>query len=194
MFMEPEKLSKKSLKYIIKNLEKEYGDTRPVDTDVYEKDDIRDSIDSLLKMFGVYIEEHYEYGFYWLLYLNNRHKKDNEGLEIPKKHRLAFYIDVDVTKYSTESYRNVTYTYSTRNSFNQDMIYSDNEFDFFSGEYIDDNIYDSETGEWNLVSYEYDINESVKSENTLSESKEEELKKLVKLRREIDMKIKKLIN
>jgi hypothetical protein len=191
--MKIEKLPKKVLKYIIKSLEKEYGDTRPVDTDVYDHSNIRNSIDLLMKKFGVYVE-HYEYGFYWVLYLKNRNKKENEELEIPKKYELTYYIDASVTKFATESYRGKTYTYSTKDSFNKDMMYSWDDWSYYDDEFIDDDVYDSESGDWNIVSFEYDINESVKSKNTLSESKKEELEKLVKLRRQIDMKIKKLIN
>jgi hypothetical protein len=43
------------------------------------------------------------------------------------------------------------------------------------------------------VSYEYDINESVKSKNTLSESKKLQLENLIKLRNELDKKIKNLL-
>jgi hypothetical protein len=192
--MEPEKLPKKVLEYIVKYLEKEYGDTRPVDTDVYDKSNIRDAIDSLIKIFGFDIQEHYEYGFYWILYLKNRNKKENEELEIPKKHELRYYVDVNVTKFATESYRGETYTYSTKNSFNKEMMYSNDDWSYYDDEFIDDDVYDSESGDWNVVDFKYDINESVKSKNTLSESKKVELEKLVKLRREIDMKIKKLIN
>jgi hypothetical protein len=192
--MDPEKLPKKVLEYIVKYLEKEYGDTRPVDTDVYDSHQIRDAIDSLIKIFGFDIQEHYEYGFYWILYLKNRNKKENEELEIPKKHELTYYVDASVTKFATESYRGETYTYSTKNSFNKDMMYSNDDWSYYDDDFIDDDVYDSESGDWNIVSFEYDINESVKSKNTLSESKKVELEKLVKLRRQIDMKIKKLIN
>jgi hypothetical protein len=193
MFMKPEKLPKKVLKYIIKNLEEEYGDTRPTDSDVYDNSDVRDNIDTLMKMFGFDIPEHYEYGFYWLLYLNNRNKKDNEDLEIPKKHELTYYVDASVTKFATESYRGKTYTYSTRNSFNKDMMYSDDNWSYYEDEFLDDDVHDSESGDWNIVSYEYNIKESVKSKNTLSESKKLQLENLIKLRNELDKKIKNLL-
>jgi len=193
MFMEPEKLPKKALKYIIKSLEGEYGDTRPVDTDVYENRQIRSSIDILMKMFGFDILEHYQYGFYWILYLKNRNKKDNEELEIPKKHELTYYVDADVTKFVTESWKGKTYTYSTKDSFNKDMMYSNDDWSYYDDEFLDDDTYDSESGDWNLVSYEYDINESVKSKNTLSESKKLQLENLIKLRNELDKKIKNLL-
>ena len=193
MFMEPEKLPKKALKYIIKSLEGEYGDTRPVDTDVYENRQIRSSIDILMKMFGFDISEHYQYGFYWILYLKNRNKKDNEELEIPKKHELTYYVDADVTKFVTESWKGKTYTYSTKDSFNKDMMYSNDDWTYYDDEFLDDDTYDSESGDWNIVSYEYDINESVKSKNTLSEIKKLQLENLIKLRNELDKKIKNLL-
>ena len=191
--MEPEKLPKKVLKYIIKSLEGEYGDTRPVDTDVYDHHQIRSSIDTLMKMFGFDIPEHYQYGFYWILYLKNRNKKDNEELEIPKKHELTYYIDANVTQFATESYRGKTYTYNTKDSFNKDMMYSWDDWAYYDDEFISEDVYDSESGDWNIVAYEYDINESVKSKNTLSESKKLQLENLIKLRNELDKKIKNLL-
>lgn len=192
--MKIEKLPKKVLIYIIKKLKKEYNGTSYGDpSDVYEFSDIQDEIDSLLKPFGVSINYHYEYGFFWLLYLYNKDKDEKEDLIKPVKSKLTFYVDVDIRKYGTETYSQEMYTYSNNDGFNLSMIHSDDEWNYYDGEFVDDDIYDSEAGEWEIKKLNtVPLNESARNRKVITEDKKRKLEILLRRKNYIENEIRKL--
>lgn len=192
--MKIEKLPKKALKYIIKKLKQEYGGTSYDQiSDVYEYTDIFDVIDSLVKPFGVSIDYHYEYGFFWLLYLYNKNKSEDEDLTIPVKKKLNFDVNVDVRKYTTEIYAHQMFTYSDSKGFNQSMIHSDDEWSYYDGEFVDDDTYDSDVGEWEIRNIETSpLKESISNRKVITEEKKRKLQILLKQREYIENEIRKL--
>jgi len=192
--MKIEKLPKKALKYIIKKLKEEYNGTSYGDpSDVYETRDVWDVIDSLVKPFGVSINYHYEYGFFWLLYLYNKDKDESEDLLIPVKKKLTFNVNVDVRKYTTEFYAHQGYTYSDNKGFILSMIHSDDDWSYYDGEYVDDDTYDSDSGDWEIKNIETTpINESMRNRKVITEEKKRKLHILLKQREYIENEIRKL--
>jgi hypothetical protein len=192
--MKIEKLPKKALRYIIKKLKQEYDGTSYGDpSDVYEYSDIQDVIDSLVKPFGASIDYHYEYGFFWLLYVYNKNKDENEDLLIPVKKKLTFNANVDVRKYTTEIYAHRTFTYSDDKGFNESMIHSDDDWNYYDGDYIDDDTYDSDAGEWEIRHIETSpLKESIGNRKVITEDKKRKLEILLKQKEYIENEIRKI--
>ena len=192
--MKIEKLPKKALKYIIKKLKQEYDGTSYGDpSDVYEYSDIQDEIDSLVKPFGVSIDDHYQYGFFWLIYLYNKNKEEGEELTIPVKSKLIFDVDVDVRKYVTETYGHQRFTYSDDDGFNRSMIHSDDDWNYYDGDYIDDDTYDSDSNDWEIKRLRTSpLNESILNRKIITEDKKRKLEILLKQKEYIENEIRKI--
>jgi hypothetical protein len=192
--MKIEKLPKKALRYIIKKLKQEYDGTSYTEPyDVYEARDVMDVIDSIVNPFAVDIDDHYQYGFFWMLYLYNKNKSEDEDLLITVKKKLVFNVNVDVRKYTTEIYGHQTFTYNDGKGFNQSMIHSNDDFNYYDGEYIDDDTYDSDAGDWEIRDIQvYPLNESTRSSKIITEEKKRKLQILLKQREYIENEIRKL--
>jgi hypothetical protein len=192
--MKIENLPKKVLNYIIKKLKKEYDDTSFNDIhDVYEHRSVMGDIDSIVKPFGIKIDYHYQFGFFWLLYLNNKDKEEGEELVLPVKRKLTFDVDVDVRKYATETYTNEMFTYSDNGGYNQSMIHSDDNWSYYDGEFIDDDVYDSESNDWEIKHLLISpLNESVRKRKIITEDKKRKLEILLKQKEYIENEIRKI--
>lgn len=179
------------LKMIIKEIDKEASEKRVdwTDDSVYESQ-ILDLIDDSLKKFGITNIDYESYGFFWKLYQENHNFDGNGDIIVPRMMKFPITVKVNVTKYSTETYGHDIYTYDK--DYIHSFVYEDpNGFDYYDGEFIDDDIYDSESGDWE-ISYidKPQLVESKKTKKVLTESQNRELQDLLKMKRAIDERIK----
>jgi hypothetical protein len=147
-------LTDKQLRIILTNLQNVFEDENidiDYDNDIFEPD-VLSSFDSVLKYFGIelYDEEDYSY-FIGLCRLN---KNPEENIIRPKLETYEVIHEEDVIEYKT-------YNYATRiNSYiplNMDNVYSMGSNDlyyYYECQFIDSNLYDSDTRNDTIVSIE----------------------------------------
>lgn len=179
------------LKMIIKEIDKESTEDNIdwTSDDIYENS-ILQLIDSSLKKFGITDINWEDYGFFWKLYQEN-HNFDGEGdITVPKMMEFPVLITVDVRKDTTEKYLHHINTYDK--DYVSSFIYNDPDgFDYYDGEFRDEDIYDSESGDWEIL----DIGtpkllESKKPKKVLTESQNRELQDLLIMKKSIEKRIK----
>jgi hypothetical protein len=185
-------LPKSVLKLIIKEIDKEVSesDISWTKDDVYERD-ILEIIDSSIKKFGITNIDWESYGFFWKLYQDN-HNFDGEGdIVVPKMMVFPVDISVNVIKYVTESYLHNIHTYDKEyvNSF----IYEGPEgFDYYEGAYRGEDVYDSETNDWQIeeIGGPISLKEGKKVRRVITESDNKELQDLLIMQKAIEERIK----
>ena len=185
-------LPKSVLKLIIKEIDKEVGESNISWTkdDVYESD-ILEIIDSSIKKFGITNIDWESYGFFWKLYQEN-HNFDGEGdIVVPKMMVFPVDITVNVVKYATEIWSHNIHTYDKEyvSSF---IYYSPDGFDYYNGDYVGENVYDSETNDWeiNEIKGPISLKEGKKVRRVITESDNKELQDLLIMQKAIEERIK----
>ena len=180
------------LKLIIKEIDKEASNQRIdwTSDSVYDRR-IMNLIDNSVKKFGITDIEYESYGFFWKLYQEN-HNFDGAGdIMIPRMMKFPITVKGDITKYGIEIYGHYIFTYDKE--YVHSMIYKDPDFEYFSGEFIDEEIIDAESGTWELVEIgKPKLFESKKYKKVLTESENRELQDLLKMKMLIEKRIKTL--
>lgn len=179
------------LKMIIKEIDKEASEQRIdwTDDSVYSNQ-ILELIDDVIKKFGITNINYESYGFFWKLYQENHNFDGTGDIVVPKMMKFPIAVKVSVTKYSTETYGHDIYTYDK--DYIKSFVYEDPDgFDYYNGELIDDDIYDSDSGDWEISHIgRPNLVESKQSKKVLTESKNKELQDLLKMRKAINERIK----
>lgn len=182
-------LPKSVLKLIIKEIDKEVSesDISWTNDDAYSKT-ITELIDNSIKKFGITNIDWESYGFFWKLYQDN-HDFDGEGdIVVPKMMVFPVDISVNVIKYVTENYLHNIHTYDKEyvNSF----IY-DSEFDYYEGKYMNENVYDTYTNDWEIESIgnPVSLKEGKKVRRVITESDNKELQDLLIMQKAIEERI-----
>jgi hypothetical protein len=178
---------------IIKEIDKQATEENIswTDDEVYD-DTILGLIDTSLKKFGIMDINWEDYGFFWKLYQDNHNFNGEGDITVPKMMVFPVMISVDVRKSSTEKYLHRINTYSK--DYVAGFIYNDpHGFDYYEGEFRDEDTYDSESGDWEI----YDIGkpvlfESRKLKKVLTESQNRELQDLLIMKKSIEQRIKTL--
>lgn len=181
------------LKMIIKEIDKQATEENIswTDDEVYD-DTILGLIDTSLKKFGIMDINWEDYGFFWKLYQDNHNFNGEGDITVPKMMVFPVIITVDVRKSATEKYLHRINTYSK--DYVSGFIYNDpHGFDYYDGEFRDEDTYDSESGDWEI----YDIGkpslvESRRSKKVLTESQNRELQDLLIMKKSIEQRIKTL--
>jgi hypothetical protein len=183
-------LPKSVLKLIIKEIDKEVSesDISWTNDDAYSKT-ITELIDNSIKKFGITNIDWESYGFFWKLYQDN-HDFDGEGdIVVPKMMVFPVDISVNVIKYVTENYLHNIHTYDKEyvNSF----IY-EGEFDYYEGKYMNENVYDTYTNDWEIESIgnPVSLKEGKKVRRVITESDNKELQDLLIMQKAIEERIK----
>lgn len=183
-------LPKSVLKLIINEIGKEVSesDISWTNDDAYSKT-ITELIDNSIKKFGITNIDWESYGFFWKLYQDN-HDFDGEGdIVVPKMMVFPVDISVNVRKYMTESYLHNIHTYDKEyvNSF----IY-EGEFDYYEGKYMNENVYDTYTNDWEIESIgnPVSLKEGKKVRRVITESDNKELQDLLIMQKAIEERIK----
>jgi hypothetical protein len=182
-------LPKSVLKLIINEIGKEVSesDISWTNDDAYSKT-ITELIDNSIKKFGITNIDWESYGFFWKLYQDN-HDFDGEGdIVVPKMMVFPVDISVNVRKYVTESYLHNIHTYDKEyvNSF----IY-EGEFDYYEGKYMNENVYDTYTNDWEIESIgnPVSLKEGKKVRRVITESDNKELQDLLIMQKAIEERI-----
>ena len=185
-------LPKSVLKLIIKEIDKEVSeyDISWTDDDVY-KQEILEIIDLSLKKFGITNIDWESYGFFWKLYQNN-HNFDGEGdIVVPKMMVFPVDITVNVVKYATEIWSHNIHTYDKE--YVSSLIYADPDgFDYYNGDYVGENVYDSESNDWeiNEIKGPISLKEGKKVRRVITENDNKELQDLLIMQKAIEERIK----
>lgn len=185
-------LPKSVLKLIIREIDKEATEQNIdwTDDEVY-KSEVLDLIDSSIKKFGITNIDYESYGFFWKLYQENHNYNGEGDIIVPKMMVFPVTITVDVRKSSTETYKHSIHTYDKE--YVHSFIYDDpNGFDYYEGEYIDEDVYDSESGDWNIskVGKPISLKEGKKVRRVITESDNKELQDLLTMQKAIEKRIK----
>jgi len=179
------------LKLIIKEIDKQSTEDNIdwADDEVYD-DNILGLIESALKKFGITDFNWEDYGFFWKLYQDNHNFNGEGDITVPKMMEFPVLITVDVKKFSTEKYLHHINTYDEK--YVSSFIYNDpNGFDYYDGEFRDDDVYDSESGEWEINHIGTPrLVESKKPKKVLTESQNRELQDLLIMQKSIEKRIK----
>ena len=185
-------LPKSVLKLIIKEIDKEVNeyDISWTDDDVY-KQEILEIIDLSLKKFGITNIDWESYGFFWKLYQDN-HNFDGEGdIVVPKMMVFPVDITVNVVKYATEIWSHNIHTYDKE--YVSSFIYDNPDgFDYYSGDYVGENVYDSESNDWeiNEIKGPISLKEGKKVRRVITENDNKELQDLLIMQKAIEERIK----
>jgi hypothetical protein len=182
-------LPKSVLKLIIREIDKQANEENIswTNDDAYSKT-ITELIDNSIKKFGITNIDWESYGFFWKLYQDN-HDFDGEGdIVVPKMMVFPVDISVNVRKYVTESYLHNIHTYDKEyvNSF----IY-EGEFDYYEGKYMNENVYDTYTNDWEIESIgnPVSLKEGKKVRRVITESDNKELQDLLIMQKAIEERI-----
>ena len=185
----PRKLPESMLKMILSEMIKE-GLTYDDCETIYESSDM-DTIDTVLKKFGITDIDYEEYGFFAkLLMENDKSKSDN--LIIPKLKNYTIHFKTTVRKDVSEFWELPIKSYDK--VYITDMVYN-GDFSYYDGEMVDDDVVDSETTDWEItdvVLSDKEVNESRNKKNVLLENRNErqkELRELNKLKMIIEQRI-----
>jgi hypothetical protein len=150
-----------------------------------------DTIDTVLKKFGITDIDYEEYGFFAkLLMENDKSKSDN--LIIPKLKNYTIHFKTTVRKDVSEFWELPIKSYDK--VYITDMVYN-GDFSYYDGEMVDDDVVDSETTDWEItdvVLSDKEVNESRNKKNVLLENRNErqkELRELNKLKMIIEQRI-----
>jgi hypothetical protein len=182
-------LPKSVLKLIIREIDKQANEENISWTsDEVYSETIKELIDDSIKKFGILDVEFEDYGFFWKLYQDN-HNFDGEGdIVVPKMMVFPVDISVNVIKYVTENYLHNIHTYDKEyvNSF----IY-DSEFDYYEGKYMNENVYDTYTNDWEIESIgnPVSLKEGKKVRRVITESDNKELQDLLIMQKAIEERI-----
>lgn len=181
------------LKMIIKEIDKEASEENIdwTDDSVYDSR-ILDLIDNCLKKFGITNINYESYGFFWKLYQENHNFDGNGDIIVPRMMKFPISVKVRVTKYSIETYGHDIYTYDK--SYVHSFVYeAPDGFDYYDGDFIDEDTYDSESGDWEISNIgKPQLVESKKTKKVLTESQNRELQDLLIMKKSIEQRIKTL--
>ena len=181
------------LKMIIKEIDKESAE-KNIDwtyDDVYD-DNILELIDSSLKKFGITDIDWEDYGFFWKLYQDNHNFNGEGDITIPRIMSFPVVVKVNVSKYCVEEYLHNIETYSK--DYVNSFVYNDPDgFDYYDGKFLDEDVYDSESGEWEIRNIgNGTLVEAKKPKKVLTESQNRELQDLLIMKKTIEQRIKTL--
>jgi hypothetical protein len=147
-------LTDKQLRIILTNLQNVFEDENidiDYDNDIFEPD-VLSSFDSVLKYFGIelYNEEDYSY-FIGLCRLN---KNPEENIIRPKLETYEVIHEEEVIEYKTNTYFTKINSYIPLNRDNVYSMGSNDLYSYYEGQFIDSDVYDSETRDDTIVSIE----------------------------------------
>ena len=179
-------LPKSVLKLIIREIDKQANEENISWTsDEVYSETIKELIDDSIKKFGILDVEFEDYGFFWKLYQDNHNFEGEGDIIVPKMMVFPVDISVNVTKYMTENYLHNIHTYDKEyvNSF----IY-DSEFDYYEGKYMNENVYDTYTNDWEIESIgnPVSLKEGKKVRRVITESDNKELQDLLIMQKAIE--------
>jgi hypothetical protein len=182
-------LPKSVLKLIIREIDKQANEENISWTsDEVYSETIKELIDDSIKKFGILDVEFEDYGFFWKLYQDNHNFEGEGDIIVPKMMVFPVDISVNVTKYMTENYLHNIHTYDKEyvNSF----IY-DSEFDYYEGKYMNENVYDTYTNDWEIESIgnPVSLKEGKKVRRVITESDNKELQDLLIMQKAIEERI-----
>lgn len=136
-------------------------------------------IEDTLKKFGIFNIEYEEFGFWLMLVEYNRGKGNEEELVIPKISKYEISYNLNVRKYITEYWAQPIMSYDE--DLIKSQVYNDDDFDYYSGDFVDDDVYDSETTSFEIENItEIPINEG-RLKNSLLENRELRTKEIGEL-------------
>lgn len=146
-----EKLSDKILNLILLQILKQYDD----EGIEYMRDDMTseliDPIGVAVKPFGIPFDRFNDGDFLWNLFKMNVRNLDYENknlkLERPVLKEYSYEIDVHEMVYQRLTYRHTLETYSKKPSFKADYLMDEGDLEWYDGDEIDRDVYDSETNE-----------------------------------------------
>ena len=183
-------LPKSVLKLIIREIDKQANEENISWTsDEVYSETIKELIDDSIKKFGILDIEFEDYGFFWKLYQDNHNFEGEGDIVVPKMMVFPVNISVNVTKFVTEDWLHNVHTYD------RDYVHSflyDSEFDYYEGKYMNDNVYDSETNDWEIESIgnPVSLKEGKKVRRVITESDNKELQDLLIMQKAIEERIK----
>lgn len=182
-------LPKSVLKLIIREIDKQANEENISWTsDEVYSETIKELIDDSIKKFGILDVEFEDYGFFWKLYQDNHNFEGEGDIIVPKMMVFPVDISVNVIKYVTENYLHNIHTYDKEyvNSF----IY-DSEFDYYEGKYMNENVYDTYTNDWEIESIgnPVSLKEGKKVRRVITESDNKELQDLLIMQKAIEERI-----
>jgi hypothetical protein len=147
------------------------------------------TISVTLAKFGILDVEFEDYGFFWKLYQDNHNFEGEGDIIVPKMMVFPVNISVNVRKFVTEDWLHNVHTYD------RDYVHSflyDSEFDYYEGKYMNENVYDSETNDWEIESIgnPVSLKEGKKVRRVITESDNKELQDLLIMQKAIEERIK----
>jgi hypothetical protein len=185
----PKKLPESMLRMILSEMIKE-GLTYDDCETIYESHDM-DTIDTVLKKFGITEIDYEDYGFFAMLLIENPNPENNK-LTIPKVKNYTIHFKTIVKKVINEFWELPIKSYNR--NYVSDMVYN-GDFSYYDGDMVDDDVSDSETIDWEISDIVLDdtqLNESRNKKNVLLENRNErqkELRELNKLKMIIEQRI-----
>jgi hypothetical protein len=183
-------LPKSVLKLIIREIDKQANEENISWTsDEVYSETIKELIDDSIKKFGILDIEFEDYGFFWKLYQDNHNFEGEGDITVPKMMVFPVNISVNVTKFATEDWLHNVHTYDR--DYVRSFLY-DSEFDYYEGKYMNENVYDSETNDWEIESIgnPVSLKEGKKVRRVITESDNKELQDLLIMQKAIEERIK----
>jgi hypothetical protein len=183
-------LPKSVLKLVIREIDKQANEENIswTNDDAYSKT-ITELIDNSIKKFGILDVEFEDYGFFWKLYQDNHNFEGEGDIIVPKMMVFPVNISVNVRKFATEDWLHNVHTYD------RDYVHSflyDGEFDYYEGKYMNENVYDTYTNDWEIESIgnPVSLKEGKKVRRVITESDNKELQDLLIMQKAIEERIK----
>jgi hypothetical protein len=171
------KYSKKVLKLIVDKISSKFN---------LDIDDTREDnqlvIDKVLGYFGIKINSFEDYSFWGTLVRDNLNVDNFENLKVPKLRKHKVYITLNQTVFRNNYTVQSVYSYYDDEILVKEQLLNDEEFDWWDGDLIDTDIYDSETTDFTITKInKVQLDESKKNEKRLVENYNRNKEKIMKL-------------
>ena len=136
--------SDKMLKKVLKQLEDAFHyEHNGYSTHNRYEQEYCDTIDDVVKYYGLHDMEWEEYGFFFGLIELNPNYENEETIKVPKLGEFFVYHDVSERQYVDYTYRNKVYSYGG-DSMVRDQVNNDENYYYYEGDIVNENTYDSD--------------------------------------------------
>ena len=109
-----------------------------------------DVIDDIVKYYGLHDLEWEEYGFFFnLMELNPDYEDESEPIKVPKLGMYDVYYDTEERQWITYTYKHRVYGYGREMI--KDQLNNDNDFEYYSGQIVNESVDDSEVVRGSIV-------------------------------------------
>lgn len=106
-----------------------------------------EGIDESLNILGIRANGVDEYTFYCQLARLNPDFEIGDQINLPELGKYEIYVDVNLVEYKSETWKHEIFSYFDNREELEQQLTNDDDYSYWNGRRVDENVYDSETNE-----------------------------------------------